>query len=147
MSHNQTTQPLSTLNRCLIGLLFLFGCSNLQADDFNYGDVFGVSVGVGISQTETRDGKLAWANMYMFLFNLTAEYQDYQDYDITNIYTGFGLGKFLQLQYGDGSKGEAYRARMEFNIYKNLSIMLARERYPNDHSHDNTSIGLGLTFE
>lgn len=117
------------------------------ADDFDYSDVFGLSTGMGYSKTDHKSGGLIYLNIFMFVFNFSVDYKDYTDYTITNAYTGVGLGKYLQLQYGSGNEGEVYRARSEFNIYKNFSFMIAYERYRDKHNLDNYSYGLGLTFE
>lgn len=117
------------------------------ADELDYSDVFGLSTGIGYTETDHNTGGLVYINFFLFVFNFSAEYKDYSDYTITNGYSGVGLGKYLQLQYGNGNEGDVYRARSEFNIYKNLSIMVAYERYRDNHALDNYSYGLGLTFE
>lgn len=145
MAYSKYTQNVILI--IITSIVILSLSRNVHADDFDYGDVFGLSTGIGYTETDTNTGGLAWVNFYMFVFNFSAEYKDYTDYNISNVYTGLGLGKYLQLQYGDGNEGKVYRARTEFNLYQNLSLMIARERYPDNHGLDNTSIGLGLTFE
>lgn len=112
-----------------------------------YKRLIGLTAGVGKAEDETRQqANLIYANAYLLWFNFSVEYQDYSSRSVTNTYTGLGLGKYLQLQYGYGSEGYLLRARSEFELIGDMTVFIARERYRDKPGFDNTSVGIGYRF-
>lgn len=113
----------------------------------DYKRLMGLTAGIGKLQTDDHEqGISVYANAYMFWFNFAVEYHDFDKYTITNTYTGLGLGRYLQVQYGYGDEGYLIRARSEFEVIGKLTVFIARERYRNKSQFDNTSIGIGYNF-
>ncbi len=113
----------------------------------DYQRLLGLTAGVGrINTDEHAQGNSVYLNAYLFWFNLSAEYQDYDDRTITNTYTGIGLGRYLQIQYGYGDEGYLIRARSEFEVVGRFTVFIARERYRDKPLFDNTSVGIGYNF-
>jgi len=116
--------------------------------DDDYKKLMGLTAGIGKVRTDEKDeeGVLAYANAYMFWFNLSYEYQSYDNYSISNTYTGLGLGRYLQWQYGYGDEGYVIRLRSEFEIIGKFTVYIARERYRDHSEFDNYSAGIGYNF-
>ena len=113
----------------------------------DYQRLMGLTAGVGKIKTDGHEqGASLYVNAYLFWFNLSAEYQGYDNRTITNTYTGLGLGRYLQIQYGYGDEGYLIRARSEFEVVGKLTVFIARERYRNKPVFDNTSVGIGYNF-
>ena len=143
--------------------LFLFIAShhNVQAEylgislkprpfiskDDDYKRLMGLTAGLGKIETENnKQGVSLYANAYMFWFNFSLEYQDFDDRSVTNTYTGLGLGRYLQIQYGYGDEGYLVRARSEFEVIGKVTLFIARERYRDKPEFDNYSVGIGYNF-
>ncbi|MDH5778430.1 MAG: hypothetical protein OEZ33_09475 [Gammaproteobacteria bacterium] len=138
---------------CCISLLLLiciFSVKNVYAiDKKEYKDVIGMTIGAGVTEIKnqsTLTGEFVYINLFYLGANGTLEYKDFGDFTITNSYVGYGLGKYLQLQVGNGSKGYVYRARSEFTLYKKLNLVIYYEHYDDDHKLDNYGYGLGYSF-
>jgi len=114
----------------------------------DYKRLMGLTAGVGAIETEDnkQQGRLVYANAYMFWFNFSIEYQDFDDRSMTNTYTGLGLGRYLQIQYGYGDEGYLMRARSEFEVIGKFTVFIARERYRDKPAFDNYSAGIGYNF-
>lgn len=113
----------------------------------DYKRLMGLTAGIGKVETENnKQGVSLYANAYMFWFNFSVEYQDFADRSLTNTYTGLGLGRYLQVQYGYGDDGYLVRARSEFEIVGKVTMFIARERYRDKPQFDNYSLGIGYNF-
>lgn len=114
----------------------------------DYKRLMGLTAGVGTIKTENNkeDGSLLYANAFMFWFNFSVEYQDFDGRSATNTYTGLGLGRYLQVQYGYGDEGYIVRVRSEFEIVSRFTVFIARERYRDKPEFDNYSVGIGYNF-
>lgn len=113
----------------------------------DYKRLMGLTAGIGRIETENNDqGTSVYANAYMFWFNFSVEYQDFADRTAANTYTGLGLGRYLQIQYGYGDEGYLVRARSEFEIIGKVTLFIARERYRDKPEFDNYSAGIGYNF-
>ncbi len=112
-----------------------------------YEHLVGVTAGIGrISAENNKQGASVYANLVMLWFNFSVEYQHFDDRSATNTYTGFGLGRYLQVQYGYGNEGYIVRVRSEFEVIKKFTIFMAKERYPEKPVFDNYSFGIGYNF-
>lgn len=115
--------------------------------DEEYKRLMGITAGVGKIETEeSEQGVSAYANIFMFWFNLSLEYQSFDNRSATNTYTGVGLGRYFQLQYGYGDEGYMVRFRSEFEIIDRYTVFIARERYRDKPIFDNYSLGVGYRF-
>lgn len=112
----------------------------------DYKRLMGLTAGVGQIKTENEQGSLVYANLYMFWFNFSVEYQNFDERSTTNTYTGLGLGRYLQIQYGYGDDGYIMRARSEFEVVGKFTVFFARERYRDKPEFDNYSAGIGYNF-
>lgn len=113
----------------------------------DYKRLMGLTAGIGkITTDEHEQGTSLYLNAYLFWFNFSVEYQDFGQRSATNTYTGLGLGRYLQLQYGYGNEGYLMRARSEFEVIGRFTVFIARERYRDKPLFDNTSIGIGYNF-
>jgi len=113
----------------------------------DYKRLMGLTAGIGKIETENNEqGALLYANAFMFWFNFSVEYQDFDTRSMTNTYTGIGLGRYLQIQYGYGDEGYLMRARSEFELIGKVTIFFARERYRDKPEFDNYSAGIGYNF-
>ena len=115
--------------------------------DKDYKRLMGITAGVGKIETEeSEQGVSIYGNLFMFWFNLSAEYQSFDNRTATNTYTGVGLGRYFQLQYGYGDEGYIVRARSEFEIVGKFTVFISRERYRDKPVFDNYSAGIGYNF-
>jgi len=118
----------------------------VAADKSDYKDVIGITMGAGVAEMENVSGEFVYFNLFYLGANASLDYKDFGDFTITNSYVGYGLGKYLQLQIGNGSKGYVYRARSEITLYKKLNLMIFYEHYDDDHKLDSYGYGLGYSF-
>lgn len=127
---------------------FRSGVRPFISKDEDYKRLIGLTAGAGKVQTDenTEEGTLVYANAYMFWFNLSFEYQSFNNRTETNTYTGIGLGRYLQWQYGYGDEGYSIRLRSEFEIVGKFTVFIARERYRDKPEFDNYSAGIGYNF-
>lgn len=157
-----------SMNHCFTGIMILFyllmglawsntalaspyGRSTQPRSFMNKNDEYkrlmGLTAGAGKIKTENeKKGVLLYANAYMFWFNFSVEYQSFDERSTTNTYTGLGLGRYLQIQYGYGDDGYLMRARSEFEVVGKLTVFFARERYRDKPEFDNYSLGIGYNF-
>ena len=121
--------------------------SFMKKDD-DYKRLMGLTAGIGKLKTENNeeDGALLYANAFMFWFNLSFEYQDFGTRSSANTYTGVGLGRYIQLQYGYGDEGYVVRLRSEFEVVNRFTVFIGRERYRDKPEFDNYSAGIGYNF-
>lgn len=151
------------VNKIILPICLILGSSlfnTLSAEPFgqnrptfktkndDYKRLMGVTAGVGQLQTDDKheQATLVYANAYMFWFNISAEYQAYDNHSIANTYTGIGLGRYLQWQYGYGDEGYIIRLRSEFEVIGKFTVFVARERYRDKPVFDNYSAGIGYNF-
>lgn len=115
--------------------------------DQDYKRLMGITMGIGKIETdESEQGVSAYANLFLLWFNFSAEYQSFDKRTTTNTYTGLGLGRYFQLQYGYGDEGYIVRARSEIEVLGKFTIFVARERYRDKPAYDNYSAGVGYNF-
>ena len=114
----------------------------------DYKRLMGLTAGAGKIKTENdlEDGVSLYANAFMFWFNFSIEYQHFDTRTVANTYTGLGMGRYLQIQYGYGDEGYVVRARSEFEVVGRFTVFIARERYRDNPVFDNYSMGIGYNF-
>ncbi len=112
-----------------------------------YEHLMGMTTGVGYVRTENdQQGNSIYANFTMFWFNFSLEYQHFDDRSTINTYTGLGLGRYLQVQYGYGDEGYIVRMRSELEVVNQFTVFIAKERYPENPAFDSYSFGIGYNF-
>ena len=115
--------------------------------DRDYKRLTGMTMGIGKVQTEqSEQGSSVNLNLFLLWFNFATEYQHYAARDITNTYTGLGLGPYFQVQYGHGDEGYLVRIRSEFEVIVNMTVFIAAERYREKPEYDNFGAGIGYNF-
>ncbi|MDH5446677.1 MAG: hypothetical protein OEY52_14080 [Gammaproteobacteria bacterium] len=155
MNAHSISKALTTLSV----LVFLFFSFSVQAGSINkqhrsfinkdqdYKRLMGITTGIGQIKTNNEgSGTALYANFFIFWFNLSAEFHEFNDRSTYNTYTGVGLGRYFQFQYGYGDEGYLIRARSEIEIYKKITFYLSRERYREKPYLDNYSAGFGYNF-
>lgn len=115
-----------------------------------------------------ESGVLLDANYSSVFLNGGIGTKSFEGHNVVNLYAGFGVGRFLQLQVGYGDRGTLGRVRTDLNLREvynfltqtrqryrertladRITFSYSAERYSdsNNGEFDNGTIGVGVLFE
>lgn len=122
----------------------------------------------GDSSNTLGSGTFFDANYSSIFLNGGIGAKDFSGQQVANVYAGFGLGRFVQLQAGYGTRGSLGRVRTDLNLRELYSFVTrtkqparektladrvtftyTAERYSDSKNEEfnNGTIGIGVLFE
>lgn len=119
-------------------------------------------------QPQLDSGILFDANYSSVFLNGGLGAKDFNGHRVANVYAGFGIGRWIQMQAGYGDRGSLGRIRTDLNVREvyhfvtqtrqssrektladRITFTYTAERYSDDSNgeFDNGTIGIGVLFE
>lgn len=86
----------------------------------------------GLATAPLESGILLDANYSSVFLNGGVGTKDFNGHRVVNLYAGFGVGRFLQLQAGYGDRGTLGRIRTDLNLREVYGFLTSSRQHPRE---------------